>query len=608
MMKYIKLSVVILASMGLTMSVSATQIAYEGFRATDAIDDYSAGSLGGQDVAVGNSGFGSTYVWYGNTGTMSADSGALAHSALVQSAESGRAALEGYSSGRASSRSLADDPVLSGTYYLSGLVNLTSSGRLKAGEYRVAGFMGSVIGGTAVSFADGLHYGVRNEGDVYYLAAFAGGNIYHIAELPAFATTVQVVLKLEVCDTGAEMLSAWYAADGDSQLTEGFSDVSVETWGSVTDLKRLSVQTGGVSAYSDLPTYFDEIYLGTELADVTSLVEPVPGLVASESFKTTSSADDYTDGVAIALIDNRDIVSGNLGFDSVFEWQNATGAMMIDGSVSLSHAGIVGSSSTGSLQIKPQSNLDRNSNRKLAAVPAASDSYFMSALVYLGDVLGLRDGDYVAMGLASNMVANTASVATGMHLGFRRENGDAYLTAFAGGNTYDLQALDSSTLTNTYQIVLQLDVNAVGEESLSAWVAGADDTSFTQALSSVSVETWTTTNDLQTLVAQEHSTVSLITSGAHFDEFRFGVTLASVTAYTLPDGPTIENMQMVLDGSDAVVCWESNGNGSYALQITEDLVGGTWSNVVEGITGLSGQMCATNSADLSQAFYRVVVE
>ncbi len=608
MTKYVKLSVVFLAGMGLTISASAAQIAYEGFRTTDSADDYSALSFGGQNVAVGNSGFDSTYVWYGNTGAMSADGGALAHSALVKSAESGQAALGGYSSGRASSRSLTDDPVMSDTYYLGGLVNLTSSGRLKAGEYRAAGFMGSVVGGTDVSFADGVHYGVHNEGDVYYLAAFAGGDIYHIVELPAFATTVQVVLKMEVSDTGVEMLSAWYAADGDAQLTEGFADVSVETWGSVTDLKRLTVQTSGVSAYSGLPTYFDEIYLGTELADVTSLMEPVPGLVASESFKTTSSADDYTDGVAIALTDNRAVVSGNLGFNSTFEWQNATGAMMIDGSVSLSHSGIVGGASTGSLQIKSQSNLDRNSNRKLAVVPAASNSYFMSALVYLGDLLGLRDGDYVAAGLASNMVANTASVATGMHLGFRRESGIAYLAAFAGGNAYDLLALDSSTMTNTYQIVLQLDVNAAGAESLSAWVACADDTSFTQAVSSVSVETWTTTNDLQRLVIQEHSTDSALTDGAHFDEFRFGNTLASVTAYSLPDDPTVENMQMVLDGSDAVVCWESNGNGSYALQITEDLVDGTWSNVVEGITGLSGQMFATNSADLPQAFYRVVVE
>lgn len=843
----------LLVAIGLAASVQATLVAYEGFRTTEALDDYDAGALSGQSPVVGNSGFASNLLWYGNTGAMSANVGALTLSALVQSGESGQVALGGYSSGRGSSRSLAADPVSSATYYLSGLVNLNSSGRLQDGEYRAAGFMGSLVGGTTVSLADGMHYGVRNEGDVYYLAAFAGGNIYNIAELPVFATTYQVVLKLDVSDAGSESLSAWYAADGDAQLTEGFSGISVETWSGITDLKRLSVQTSGVSTYATLPTYFDEIYLGTALADVTSLTEPVPGLVAyedfdyaggasltaeatnggtgwaadwkaatgvaashttsgtckslhfgqspdlvagngthvwtesekgnqrdyssaidltteslyltalvrayagtssggaseadlrfelfdgagatgnmranvgisdgtlfasaatdgylagdtnanafadnttylmvmkrdgngihaslieadglystlesepvswqvtesgatgadlksirmltdgdgdgglrvdelriatswstaigslvvlpstneliaSESFKTTASTDDYTDGSTLGSVENKDIVEGNLGFSASKTWQPSTGALILDGAEELTHSAVVGSVFSGSLQIKPQSNLDRNSKRLLEEVPAGAGSYFLSALVYLGDVNDIRDGDYVALGMMNDIALSTASVATGMHLGFRRESSVVYLSAFAGGNAYDLLTLDSGTVTNTYQVVLQLDVQAGDAEALSAWYANDGDTNLTQALSGVSVETWATINDLKTLVAQEHSSVSVLTPGAHFDEFRFGSTLASVTAYTLPEGPSIENMQMVLNGADVVVCWQSNGEGSFALQRKEDLVSDIWSNIVQGITGYAGEICITNTTDFPQAFYRVVAE
>lgn len=279
-----KMAGIILLIVSIGVSVQASLIAYEGFRTTVSADDYAAGALSGQNPVLGNSGFSGTYVWQGTTGTMAVETGSQSHSALVRSAQSGQAILKGYTTGRGASRSQAVDPTVSATYYMSGLVNLNSSGRLNAGEYRAAGFMGLVVSGATVSIADGMHYGVRNDSGSYYLAAFAGGNIYNVAALPAFATTYQIVLRLDVNEVGNETLSAWYAASDDAELMEGFSGVSVETWNGASDLCRLTVQTSGGT--STLETWFDEVYLGTELVDVTSIAVPEPatlGLFAISS-------------------------------------------------------------------------------------------------------------------------------------------------------------------------------------------------------------------------------------------------------------------------------------------------------------------------------------
>jgi hypothetical protein len=61
-------------------------------------------------------------------------------------------------------------------------------------------------------------------------------------------------------------------------------------------------------------------------------------------------------------------------------------------------------------------------------------------------------------------------------------------------------------------------------------------------------------------------------------------------------------------GSPIVLSWQGTVAASYAVQMREDLVSGSWSNIVEDISGINGIMSATNNVTLPQAFYRVIAE
>ena len=58
-------------------------------------------------------------------------------------------------------------------------------------------------------------------------------------------------------------------------------------------------------------------------------------VIASESFKTTGAADDYSTGTALGTAGNNDVVVGNTGFNAANKWVNATGAATSAGGVSL---------------------------------------------------------------------------------------------------------------------------------------------------------------------------------------------------------------------------------------------------------------------------------
>lgn len=63
-----------------------------------------------------------------------------------------------------------------------------------------------------------------------------------------------------------------------------------------------------------------------------------------------------------------------------------------------------------------------------------------------------------------------------------------------------------------------------------------------------------------------------------------------------------------LDGSgNLVASFIGEAGGTYAVQRTDDLVYGTWSNVVEGITG-EGAINVTNDTTEAQSFYRIILQ
>jgi autotransporter-associated beta strand protein len=61
-----------------------------------------------------------------------------------------------------------------------------------------------------------------------------------------------------------------------------------------------------------------------------------------------------------------------------------------------------------------------------------------------------------------------------------------------------------------------------------------------------------------------------------------------------------------ISSSETVMSWEGSVSKNYTLQSRTDLLSGTWSNVLENISGLSGSMYVTSNITGDQAFYRVL--
>ena len=259
-------------------------------------------------------------------------------------------------------------------------------------------------------------------------------------------------------------------------------------------------------------------------------------LIGSESFQTTVSSSDYTADVHVTDASNNKIVVGNTGFGTAEPWLNTTGAITANGWNGMTHSGVVGLTLSGCLRIQPQSSVNRNSRRNLAAVPVTSSTYYLSGLVRLGALNNLRDGQDLSVGFKQYISDGEYNIGNGMHFGMRRHGGTAYLTASAAGSTYDLLDITGSE-ANVFQIVLKLDANAGGNDTFSAWYAADGDTSLTEGLAATSLETWSDAGYLRRMVAQEKSTYAFNPFGGRFDEIRLGTELADVT--TIPEPATL---------------------------------------------------------------------
>ena len=262
-------------------------------------------------------------------------------------------------------------------------------------------------------------------------------------------------------------------------------------------------------------------------------------LIGSESFyATAASSDTYnvTDQ-AMTHADNFKVVVGNTGFGTNEAWVNASGAVTVNAWAGMVHSGVTGSTLVGNMHVKPMaSGVDRNSRRNLAAVPALSSTYYLSGLVRLGAAANLYNGHELSVGFKQYINELEYKVDNGMHLGVRKVAGVAYLTASAGGNTWDLTSIAGKE-AQVFQVVLQLDVSAGGADTFTAWYAEDGDTDLTLGLGATSVETWSDAGYLRRLVGQERSTAGAGPFGARFDEIRLGTELSDVT--TIPEPATL---------------------------------------------------------------------
>ncbi len=70
---------------------------------------------------------------------------------------------------------------------------------------------------------------------------------------------------------------------------------------------------------------------------------------------------------------------------------------------------------------------------------------------------------------------------------------------------------------------------------------------------------------------------------------------------------SVGNVSVSIDGSSIIASFDGELGGIYALQRTTDLVLGTWSNVVENISGV-GPINVTNDTTEANAFYRIILQ
>lgn len=109
----------------------------------------------------------------------------------------------------------------------------------------------------------------------------------------------------------------------------------------------------------------------------------------------------------------------------------------------------------------------------------------------------------------------------------------AALTAFGDNQSFDLGA---AAVDTTYMIVLSLTANAGGADSLTAWTD--DGTTFTQALTGQSLETFSGSSDLSRFVIQQQNGNGSQITRAWADEMRLGTTFADVAAVPVPEPAT----------------------------------------------------------------------
>ncbi|MDF7801296.1 Ig-like domain-containing protein [Pontiellaceae bacterium B1224] len=61
---------------------------------------------------------------------------------------------------------------------------------------------------------------------------------------------------------------------------------------------------------------------------------------------------------------------------------------------------------------------------------------------------------------------------------------------------------------------------------------------------------------------------------------------------------------IISGGTQMELCWEGRAGKTYGVQTTDDLVYGSWSNLITDIEGGDGQMCITNNISGDQRFFR----
>jgi hypothetical protein len=278
-----------------TSSASAALIAYEGFATgsggyVDGRLIETSGNNGNQDTILGNTGFTATNVWTNDTSSAEVRfAGALSHNLTVSPATGAAVywlANNTSGNGRNTNRLLGSTAPSSSSYFMSGVVRYNAASALAVGTVASVGFLNTTVGGNlqnAFNFDTGLHLGLTRDSSGYNLVALSGSSTpITLLTGASVSTSYQIVLQLDVNASGTESLTAWYAADGATNLTLAGTFTGIESFSSTADVSRMIVQSrSGGAGHTANQAFFDEVYFGTAFGDVTTAPIPEPSTAAA---------------------------------------------------------------------------------------------------------------------------------------------------------------------------------------------------------------------------------------------------------------------------------------------------------------------------------------
>lgn len=273
---------------GLSQAALIASESFWTFNGTPVNGEYKQGiiaasNLSGYDntiVTAGNSGFTAGNPWQGVSSLIIAYSTTIMnHNGVTGSAADGAARInvKGSLGDRQSNRLAASVPTAS-SYFMSALVRGLSSS-LTDGDAGTIGFMSEKTENT-FDISSGIHVGLNFANGKPYIAAFANNNTYDLVDLSVAGLTsvYQVVVRLDVNASGNDILSVWYAKNGDSTLTQAVANQDIgNIWASSADLDTLVIQSKVSDPLSSEKNvaYVDEVRFGTAMSDVTAIPEPM---------------------------------------------------------------------------------------------------------------------------------------------------------------------------------------------------------------------------------------------------------------------------------------------------------------------------------------------
>jgi hypothetical protein len=279
------------------------------------------------------------------------------------------------------------------------------------------------------------------------------------------------------------------------------------------------------NAITDEQVY--NLYLG--VAAPTALDAPSFNGIAKDSFQTTEdgAGGTYDDDQNIfSHATNPSVVTGTVGFSAAKPWTGSNTSNFQpdnDGPANGGlHHNLLSDELDGALQLKAKD--PRNQHRQLDAVIPASDTYYMSALLHAG-----KNESNLNMSIGFNDGSNDRD--EGFHIGF---NGDR-IAVFAGGSTYDLRTF---ALNTTYLVVLKMDVDASGNETLSAWVGADMDGLLSPELVDISLESFAGIGDLSFLTTKINANNVSEDRLWWFDEVRLATSLTDLGLFEGALAPT----------------------------------------------------------------------